>query len=455
MLTIKDKKNKTKAIIYADNIDLETENQIKQLLKSPISVGSKIRIMPDTHAGAGGVIGLTMTIKDKVSPMLVGSDIGCGVSLFPFYVSRKLNLELIDKIIREKVPYGYRNQELDLSDVNKKFSMLTTNRLNEWVKELSFVKNKNDFSMYYHTALFGLGTLGGGNHFIEIYEGQYVDGVYGYYMAIHTGSRRLGGETYKIHNKLSSNEVVDEANKKYKNGLSKLIKELKSSGREKEIESSIVKYKQENEHLLTLGKNDGELITYLKGKQKDNYIKDVGIVTKYASLNRQITFEEIINNYNVITNELVFPMNSNYRYIDKPHNYIDVERNILRKGSQSSEDVCLIPINMRDGLMMATAKSYKKSKKWNYSAPHGAGRLLSRTKAKNQLSVDDFKEQMKNIYSSTVGEETLDEAPNAYKSMEYIKNNLIDDFNIIKILKPIYNFKGSKEFEKQKKEKVK
>lgn len=444
MLIIKDKINKTRAIVYAENIDLETKNQIKELLKSPISVGSKIRIMPDTHAGAGGVIGLTMTIRDKVSPMLVGSDIGCGVSLFTIHLSKKLNLDLIDKIIKEKVPYGYRNQELDLSDVNKKFDTTSTNTVYDLVSRLSFVKNNNDFSKYYHTALFGLGTLGGGNHFIEIYEGQKVDGEYVYYIAIHTGSRRLGGEIYKFHNKLSSNEVVDEATNKYKSGLSNLIKNLKLKNREKEIESAIANYKKENEYLLSVGKNDGQLITYLKGKQKDAYINDVHLATAYASLNRIIIFKEIITAYHDLTNELI---KDSFNFIDKPHNYIDVERNILRKGSQSSEDVCLIPINMRDGLIMATAKSYKKSKKWNFSAPHGAGRLLSRSQAKKQLNLDDFKKQMKNVYSSTVSEETLDEAPNAYKSMENIINNLIDDFNIFQILKPIYNFKGGNEYE--------
>jgi RNA-splicing ligase RtcB len=418
MKEYKGKFAKTK--VFTDTADYETISQIKDLLNSHLSKDSKVRIMPDTHAGAGNVIGLTMTLNDKIAPSLIGSDIGCGISLVRFKTNKDIDLERFDEVVHTEIPYGYLKREYEVKNKGIYQSLKTLVLALKCSKELGQ-------DHLYSVAKSGFATLGGGNHFIELYK--YEDS---YYLSIHTGSRTLGGLVYKYYQRKAKNLAYET----FLQERQDIINTLKKNDREQEISHELEKHKNDYFKKYNVNKE----IKYLMGKDKDDYLHDMGIVQEYARLNRIFIEQEIILNYD----EYILVSNDR---IDKPHNYVDLDRGILRKGSQSAlknEDV-IIPINMRDGVIVGKGLG---NEDWNYSAPHGAGRLLSRSQAKQQLNVEDFKNDMKNVYSTTVGQETLDEAPNAYKSIDEILENIKDNVEITKILKPIYNFKGGKEYVK-------
>lgn len=410
------------ATIMTDVIDDESYKQILSLCNQELSQGSQIVIMPDVHAGKDNVIGLTMTINithSMVAPSLIGSDIGCGVSLSKFKLDKELDLKEFDELIREHIPFGYFKRE-------KEILSKAHNNYDYKISKLSCVKELGlDYLM--KIAREGIGTLGGGNHFIELYKDDEW-----YYIAVHTGSRTLGGAVYKYHqSKAKKHSYVDFIQKRQD-----LISELKQQGREKDISFELKKQKEQylKEHNL-----DDE-IPYLKGYDLIDYLHDISIVQTYAFINRSAIIEEIIDR---------LPITEYQTIEDKPHNYIDTEHLILRKGSQSANknETVLIPINMRDGLIVGKSKGLFE---WNFSAPHGAGTVLSRGQAKQQLDLEEFKNQMQGIYSSTIGEETIDEAPNAYKSLDEILENIKENVDVEYILKPVYNFKGGKEFKEYK-----
>jgi len=408
-----------KAKVFTDTADYETISQIKDLLNSHLSKDSKVRIMSDTHAGAGNVIGLTMTLNDKIAPSLIGSDIGCGISLVTLKYDKDIDLKKFDEVIHKEIPYGYLKREKNIGN----------NGVEPFLKSLILslrCEKELGYDYLHAIAKSGFATLGGGNHFIELYKGETY-----YYLSVHTGSRTLGGAVYKYYQKKAKNLAYD----RFLEERQTIIKTLKENGKEQSISNELETHKKEYFKTYNVDKE----IKYLVGKDKDDYLHDMRAVQEYARLNRIFIESEIISNYD--ENILI------YGRIDKPHNYIDLDRGILRKGSQSAlknEDV-IIPINMRDGVIVGKGLG---NEDWNYSAPHGAGRLLSRSQAKQQLNVEDFKNDMKNVYSTTVGQETLDEAPNAYKSIDEILENIKDNVEITKILKPIYNFKGGKEYAK-------
>lgn len=385
------------AKVFTENIDDVTIGQIINFLNQPFSQGANTRIMPDTHAGKGAVIGTTMKITDKVVPNLVGVDIGCGMLCVEIQ-KQEVEFGQLDISIRNLVPSGQSvrgkahsfNKHLNLNNVLAPFS-----------------ENR---------AILSLGSLGGGNHFIELNESE--DGRL--FVVIHSGSRHLGVKVATYHQK----KAIEHLSKD-KDGLEKVIHQLKQEGRHKEIEIAIKSFKSNKPHIP----ND---LAYLEGKLMDDYLHDLKIAQEYAKWNRAAMMQVILESMNF----------KELGRIDTIHNYIDLDHMILRKGAISARkgEMVLIPINMRDGSLLAKGKG---NDDWNHSAPHGAGRILSRSKAKELLSIDDFTETMKNVYSTSVKQETLDESPFAYKTMSEIIENTKDTIEIQSILKPIYNFKAS------------
>lgn len=401
MLEVKGKYNTAK--IYTDVVDQESIAQIIELCSQQFTEGSRIRMMPDVHAGAGCTVGTTMTISDKVVPNLVGVDIGCGMETVRLKETH-IELQKLDKLIYEKIPSGFH--------IRKK-----AHRYFEKVDlEALFCYRHIDAER----AEMSLGSLGGGNHFIEADK----DDEGNIYLVVHSGSRHLGLEVASYYQRagyhvLNKSSTQDEQN---------LIAQLKEKGREKEIEKAIKKLKN------TKQTNIPKHLAYVSGELFAQYVHDMRIVQQFAELNRQAMMDEIIKGMGLHVAEQFTTI----------HNYIDVDRMILRKGAVSAQkgERLLIPINMRDGSLICVGKG---NEDWNCSAPHGAGRLMSRSAAKQQFTVSEFKKQMKDVYTTSVGSSTLDECPMAYKNMRDIVENIADTADIVKIIKPIYNFKAGEE----------
>ena len=400
MKIIEGKFNKAK--IFTDVVEEMALKQIELLCNQEFVKESMIRIMPDVHAGAGCTIGTTMTIKDKIVPNLVGVDIGCGMETIKIK-NKHIELEKLDKLIHEKIPSGYNirkeshkyNEEIDLNELR----CIASGKINILRAEKS------------------LGTLGSGNHFIEANKDE--EGKI--YIVIHSGGRHLGLEVAGFYQELAYQTL----NGNTKKDVERLIENYKAEGKEKEIESAIKELKE------TVKTSIPKALAYVEGDILEDYIHDMKIVQRFAMLNRKAMMDEIIRG-------MKLKVEDEFTTI---HNYIDTDEMILRKGAVSAKEgeKLLIPINMRDGSLICIGKG---NKDWNYSAPHGAGRLMSRSEAKNSFTVSEFKKQMKNIYTTSVNAETLDECPMAYKSMEDIISNISESVEILKVIKPIYNFKA-------------
>ncbi|AIW03236.1 tRNA splicing ligase [Bacillus phage Mater] len=400
MIEIAGKHNAAK--VFTDNADVTTQEQIKDLCDREEYAGSKIRIMPDTHAGAGCTIGTTMTITDKLSPNLVGVDIGCGVTVA--YIHRdksEINFDQLDSVIRQYVPSGG-----DIREKEHKFVKKHT-RLDEVIAPFSK-----------KIAQLSVGTLGGGNHFLEVNEVE--EGIVA--LVVHSGSRNLGAKVAKHYQKIAYDRLTNQVDAKMR-----LIERLKAAGRHKEIQAALQAIKP-----VKISKSRA----FLKGDNFKHYIHDMEIAQQYAETNRRAMLNEIIKHMDWGYDLL--------RVTSTVHNYIDIENMILRKGAISARagEEVIIPINMRDGSIIAVGRG---NADWNYSGPHGAGRVLSRKKAKEQLKLEDFQGTMKDVWTSSVVAETLDEAPMAYKPMEEIVANIQDAVTIKKIIKPLYNFKATTE----------
>lgn len=382
--------------VFTDNVDNETISQLIQLCNQPFVEGSQIRIMPDCHAGAGCVIGTTMTLTDKVCPNLVGVDIGCSVSAY-----RLGNIEVdfsrLDAIINQYVPSGFtvHNSAIAASNADKILAPVNV--------DLAFKS---------------LGTLGGGNHFIEVNK----DSDNNIWLVIHTGSRHLGLEVAHYYQDLGYKKLKKADNAEL---IQQTIAQLKSEGRQREIEAAL-----KSIHATKEPKVPKDLC-YVTDDDFENYIHDMKLTQEHARINHQTIADVITKHMQWNPDKVVFTM----------HNYIDTDRMILRKGAVSAEkDVPLIiPMNMRDGSLLCTGKG---TKEWNFSAPHGAGRILSRSKAKDVVDMDAFKESMKGIYSTSICESTKDESPFAYKPADEIMDCISDTVDINEILTPIYNFKA-------------
>lgn len=382
------------ALVYAKTFEGEAYTQIEQLLSNEAYCNSKIRIMPDAHAGKGCTVGTTMTITDKITPNLVGVDIGCGM-LTVELAQTDIDFEAIDKVINSKIPAGFNVH--DSKKVDFDFSNL---------------RCADDVDT--NRALLSLGTLGGGNHFIEISKSEKTGNMY---LVIHTGSRKLGTETCRNYQEKAGNHPD------LKQMAIDTINALKAQGRQKEISLELKKIRS-----IEIEKSD---LDYIQGQEFDDYMNDMQIVQKFATLNRH-TIADIILDAGGLTE---------IKRFETIHNYIDFERMILRKGAVSANknEMLLIPINMRDGSLLCIGKG---NADWNYSAPHGAGRLMSRSKARKNIDLSEFTDTMKGVYTTSVGETTLDEAPQAYKSMEEIIETITPTAKIVDVLKPIYNYKA-------------
>lgn len=388
------------AKIFTDVVDETSISQVMLLLNQEFVFNSKIRMMSDIHAGVGCTIGTTMTISDRIVPNLVGVDIGCGMEVIQIK-EKHIELQKLDKLIYDKIPSGF--------NIRKKPHKYIQNID---LKDLYCYKQINR-----NRAKKSLGTLGGGNHFIEANK----DNEGNIYIVIHSGSRHFGLEVANYY----QNEGYKELNGSAQKDIDLLIKDLKAHGKQKEIQKSITTLKN------TKRTNIPKQLAYVKGDLFLQYIHDMKIVQTYAELNRQAMIDEIVSGMNL-------------HIIDQfttIHNYIDTDSMILRKGAVSAKknEKLLIPINMRDGSLICIGKG---NLDWNESAPHGAGRLMSRSAAKERYTVSEFKKQMEGIFTTSVNRNTLDECPMAYKNLDDIVNNISDTVVIDKIIKPIYNFKA-------------
>lgn len=391
------------AICYARVVEDEAIEQIRRMCDYIITEGSRIRIMPDVHAGKGCTVGTTMTINDKAVPNIVGVDIGCG--MYTVSLGKvDIDFEKVDEAAHY-IPSGMdvwegRQERFDLTKLNCYRYLRDSRRLER-----------------------SLGTLGGGNHFIEIDE----TGDGNKYLIVHSGSRNLGKQVAEYYQRLAMN--LDRGYGDYLEKRDEIIRSYKEQGRKSEIQSALKDLHWQVYESKTSIPDD---LCYLSDKYLAEYLHDVEICQNFAKRNRELMAEIILERTGLTSLEAFHTI----------HNYIDVDEMILRKGAiaaHSGEKV-LIPINMRDGSVLAVGKG---NPEWNYSAPHGAGRLMSRTAAKNNLSLDEYKEMMKGVYSTSINENTLDEAPMAYKRLEDIIDVIKESVDIIEVMKPIYNFKAS------------
>lgn len=401
MLEIKGKVNT--AVCYAKVIDDGAVEQIRRMCDYELTEGSKIRIMPDVHAGKGCTIGTTMTVSDKACPNIVGVDIGCGM------YTVKLNDETLD-FERIDDACHYIPSGMNVWDGRKEHFDLTELRCFRSLKDSKRLERS-------------LGTLGGGNHFVEIDKA--TDGTF--YLVIHSGSRNLGKQVAEIYQQLAVDLHMGKEN--YFIQRDEIIRSYKEQGRRGEIQSALKALKNSYEIQELSVPED---ICWLYGSFLEDYLHDVEICQRFARRNRELMAEVILGRTGMTSSDSFHTI----------HNYIDTDEMILRKGAIAAHkgEKILIPINMRDGVVLATGKG---NPEWNYSAPHGAGRLMSRSKAKENLDMAAYVEAMKGIYTTSVNEQTIDEAPMAYKSLEDIIDVIKESVDVIDIMKPVYNFKAS------------
>lgn len=393
--------------IFTDNIEPEALNQVHTLVKQPTFADCKVRIMPDVHAGAGCVIGFTADLGDKVIPNIVGVDIGCGM-LTVELGKIDIDYERLDKVIRKYVPNGR-----DVRETEDTFSENIINRLhckNE-LRNVDWLKRSG-------------GTLGGGNHFIELD----TDEEGNKYLIIHTGSRNLGKQVAEIYQQMAIDDL--SGNSTLEKEIKKLIEDYKRTGRHKDIQRGIAELKRKFKPELSVPKE----LSYLTGEHRELYLHDMKLCQEFARANRFMIAEEISNGMGW--------QKLKANCFETIHNYIDHNTNIVRKGAISAElrEILLIPLNMRDGCIIGRGKG---NPDWNMSAPHGAGRVMSRSKAKESIRIEDFEKSMEGIYTTSVDKSTIDESPMAYKPMDEILENIKDTVEVVKIIKPVYNFKAS------------
>lgn len=390
------------AIVYADEIDQRAYGQILSVCDCDAFKESKIRIMSDVHGGKGCSVGTTMTIHDKVVPSMVGVDIGCGMETVKLK-DTSIDMVHLDNTIRKMIPSG--------SDVRAKAHQY--NDLIDLTKLRCFDHIKHSYAQQ------SLGSLGGGNHFIEIDKDD--DGCL--YLVIHSGSRHLGVEVAEYY----QNEGLSYLKGCTDKQIWCVIDQLKAEGRQGEIQDTITEIRNRDSSFLPVP----EELAYVSGYLFDDYIHDMAITQEFARLNRKAMCD-------VLFRELGLSVDSEFTTI---HNYIDIDSMILRKGAVSAkkDEILLIPMNMRDGSLICRGLG---NPEWNYSAPHGAGRALSRSSAKRELSMEEYRRQMDGIFTTSVSRKTLDESPMAYKPMEAIVRNIWPTVEILKTIKPIYNFKA-------------
>lgn len=386
---------------FCKTLEPQARQQIQQVCDQRAFADSKIRIMPDVHAGVGCTIGTTMTLTDKVVPGMVGVDIGCGMETVQLKETQ-IDFDELDRVIRTYIPSGHaiHSQPHPLAE-----------RLD--LHELRCAKQID-----IKRAQCSIGTLGGGNHFIEIDRGE--DGFL--YLVVHSGSRHLGAETASFYQKAGWKALQ----RGYQPFVQEAMQQLKAQGREQEIARTTAKIKRE--YTPDVPKE----LAYVSGELFDDYIHDMKLVQRFAVYNRQAMVQAILQNMHLTCIDAFSTI----------HNYIDTDAMILRKGSVSAKrgETLLIPINMRDGSLICVGKG---NTDWNESAPHGAGRLMSRTDAKQTLTLEQFQQSMRGIYTTCVQQSTLDESPMAYKNMDEIVEQIAPTADIVQRIRPVYNFKAA------------
>lgn len=391
--------------IFTENIEELAINQIDELLSQDAFKDCKIRIMPDVHSGKGCVIGFTGNLGKKVIPSIVGVDIGCG--MFCANVGTvNIDLEKLDQVIRKYIPSGMNVNKEKQADFN--------------LKDLYMYNELNDYEWIENS----IGSLGGGNHFIEIDRDEYDNK----YLVIHTGSRNLGVQVAKYYQDIAD-KICNYNLLKYNNTVKETIQKYKESGRQKEIQSKLEEIKKEFQRNRNAIPYD---LAYLEDEYRDKYLHDMKVCQEFAVLNRLTIAKNIAKYMNLNIDD----------YFESVHNYISFEDNVVRKGAISARknQKVIIPINMRDGCIIGLGKG---NNDWNNSAPHGAGRIMSRSKAKELIEMEEYKNSMKDIYTTSVNESTIDEAPFAYKPMDEILEKIEPTVKVTNIIKPIYNFKAS------------
>ncbi|MBO0454983.1 RtcB family protein [Candidatus Enterococcus murrayae] len=388
MLTIKGKYNT--ATVYADNLTESTVGQITTLCNQSFAKNAKIRIMPDTHSGSSCVIGTTMTVNNQVVPNLVGVDIGCGVYVAKVKKGVKLNFDKLDRIIRNRIPSGHHSH-------NK--------------PQYTFPLENVQAPIHRGRALRSIGTLGGGNHFIEVNEGSD-----GFYLVIHSGSRVLGKEIAEYHQEIAYQKLSQQR---------KDIKLLAKSTKDPDEKERLLQQRE----LLKIPYE----LSYVSEQDLDNYLSDMRIAQQYAAFNRQNMALTIL--------KAMKWEKSVIESFDSPHNYIDLKHMILRKGAASARrnEKMIVPLNMKDGSIIGIGKG---NEKWNYSGPHGAGRMMSRSQARASISLDNYQHMMRHVWTTSVSKKTLDEAPKAYKSKKQLMRYLPETMEVKEIIRPLYNFKS-------------
>ena len=392
--------------IFTSNIEDKAKEQIDLLLEQEAFKNCKVRIMPDVHAGAGCVIGFTGNLGDKAIPNIVGVDIGCGM-LCVELGNIDLDLEKLNQVIREYIPSGFEVH----NERKAKFDKLQELRCYRELRDTKRLEKS-------------IGTLGGGNHFIEID----IDEENNKYLVIHTGSRNLGKQVAEYYQELA-NQILNYGKQEYLDKKDKLIKVYKEQGRKQEIQSALTELQKDYE----VNKNKiPKDLAYLEGKYREDYLHDMKIFQEFAIKNRSYIAYIICKELDILVEN----------YFETIHNYISFEDNIVRKGAISAKkgERVLIPMNMRDGCIIGIGTG---NEDWNQSAPHGAGRIMSRIQAKEKINMLDYELSMAGIYTTSVNKETIDEAPMVYKPMQEIIDCIGDTVEIEKIIKPIYNFKAS------------
>lgn len=390
--------------IFTDNIEQTALGQINTLANQEAFKDCKIRIMPDVHAGAGCVIGFTANLGDKVIPNIVGVDIGCGMMVVELGYE-DIDLPKLDAFIRDNIPSGMNVHENTVIPSTPMEELVCFNEL----------KNK--------PWLFrSLGTLGGGNHFIEIDE----DAKGFKYLVIHTGSRNWGKQVADIYQRKAIDTCKDGVSGKLAIERERIIREYKANGRDKEISAALKNLKD------SCGPSIPADLCYLEGKEREAYLHDMRLCQRFATENRGAIAEKIVNGLNLNPDSVFQTI----------HNYIDFDTGITRKGAVSAMkgERLIIPMNMRDGCIIGIGKG---NPDWNYSAPHGAGRIMSRNQARRDVSLDDYEKSMSGIFTTSVGLDTIDESPMVYKPIDEIIQNIEPTVEIEKIIKPIYNFKAA------------
>ena len=389
--------------IFTDNVEPKALDQIYTLVKQPAFADCKVRIMPDVHAGAGCVIGFTADLGDKVIPNIVGVDIGCG--MFTCELGKiDIDFERLDALIRERVPSGQNANNRIVKECPELDSLVCLDAL----KDIQWIRQS-------------MGTLGGGNHFIEVD----ADGEGNKYLVIHTGSRNLGKQVAENYQNVAIEKMLGKG--KLNEATKALIAELKAQGKQAEIEESVKQLRKQfipDEHIP-------KELCYLMGEDRENYLHDMRICQNFAHKNRLTIAQTICDG-----------MGWKWSGFETIHNYIDHANNIVRKGAISAKngERVLIPINMRDGCIIGIGKG---NDDWNCSAPHGAGRIMSRAEAKKTVTLEEYEQSMQGIFTTSVNPSTIDESPMAYKTMDEILKFIEPTVKVERIIKPVYNFKAS------------